>query len=70
MAEVSSIVGITFMVIGSLLVALGLLLCYTTKVRRKKEHQKEGHWVQGHWPWPLIKIPRQSYQIGHNDVKG
>ena len=32
MAEVSTIVGITFMVIGSLLVSLGLFLCYTTKV--------------------------------------
>merc|ERR1711936_1129084 len=31
MAEVSTIVGITFMVIGSLLVSLGLFLCYTTK---------------------------------------
>ena len=31
-AEVSTIVGITFMVIGSLLVSLGLFLCYTTKV--------------------------------------
>jgi len=31
MAEVSSIVGIVFIVIGSLLVSLGLFLCYTTK---------------------------------------
>merc|ERR1711993_148442 len=31
MTEISSIVGIVFMVIGSLLVSLGLFLCYTTK---------------------------------------
>ena len=32
MVEVSTIVGIAFMVMGSLLVSIGLFLCYTTKV--------------------------------------
>ena len=32
MSDISTIVGITFMVIGGLLVALGILLCYVTKV--------------------------------------
>jgi len=31
MVEVSTIVGIAFMVMGSLLVSIGLFLCYTTK---------------------------------------
>ena len=33
-ADISAIVGITFMVIGGFLVAVGLLLCYVTKVRK------------------------------------
>ena len=32
MADVSTVVGITFMVIGSLLVTIGLALCYVQKV--------------------------------------
>lgn len=35
MTDVSSIVGITFIVIGGLLVAVGFLLCYVTKVSIK-----------------------------------
>ncbi len=33
--DVSGIVGITFMVIGGLLVSIGLILCYTTKVNKQ-----------------------------------
>ena len=34
MTEVSSIVGIAFMVVGGLLVSMGMYFCYTTKVTK------------------------------------
>ena len=38
--ELSAIVGIVLMAIGSIMVLWGLLLCYTTKVRTKSWDNK------------------------------